>query len=327
MGAFLSEVAAGVGGAFAHNWPFLALSVVAAAVAKVYVGTARLSRMLSRHTAWSVVAAVALATLTPFCSCGTMALVLGGLAASAPWAPIVAFLVASPLTSPSELLLSAGLFGWPFALLFFLGTIALGLTAGVITAAVERTGWLRGQARLAAATASPEPAFGPGQSPQAALSPQAAGCGPGTPHCSELPSLRVRWRLGELGREILRVGRRLVVYFFLFAAAGYAVIALVPSSQITRFLGGDGIGAVPLAALLGIPAYISTEASLPLVAGLTAGGMGLGAAMAFLVTGAGTSLGAISGLLVIARRRVVGLVIALLFAGALALGWSAGALL
>ena len=321
MGAFLSEVAAGVVGAFAHNWPFLALSVVAAAVAKVYVGTARLSRMLSRHTAWSVVAAVALATLTPFCSCGTMALVLGGLAASSPWAPIVAFLVASPLTSPSELLLSAGLFGWPFALLFFLGTIALGLTAGVITAAVERTGWLRGQARLAAASASPGPAFAPG------LSPQAAGCGPGTPHCSELPSLRARWRLGELGREILRVGRRLVVYFFLFAAAGYAVIALVPSSQITRFLGGDGIGAVPLAAVVGIPAYISTEASLPLVAGLTAGGMGLGAAMAFLVTGAGTSLGAISGLLVIARRRVVGLVIALLFAGALALGWSASALL
>jgi uncharacterized membrane protein YraQ (UPF0718 family) len=37
------------------------------------------------------------------------------LAAEAPWAPIVAFMVASPLTSPSELLLSAGLFGWGFA--------------------------------------------------------------------------------------------------------------------------------------------------------------------------------------------------------------------
>jgi uncharacterized membrane protein YraQ (UPF0718 family) len=321
MREFISQVAAGVGGAFAHNWPFLALSVLAAAAAKVYVGTARLGKMLSRHTAWSVVAAVALATLTPFCSCGTMALVLGGLAASAPWAPIVAFLVTSPLTSPSELLLSAGLFGWEFALLFFLGTIVLGLAAGAITAAVERTGWLRGQARPAEADDSPGPASAP------RLLPQAAGCGPGTPRCSELPSPRARWRLGELGREILRVGRRLVVYFFLFAAAGYAVIALVPSSQIARFLGGDGIGAVPLAALLGIPAYISTEASLPLVAGLTAGGMSLGAAMAFLVTAAGTSLGAISGLLVIARRRVVGLVIALLFAGALALGWSASALL
>jgi hypothetical protein len=45
--------------------------------------------------------------------------------------------------------------------------------------------------------------------------------------------------------------------------------------------------------------------------------------MAFLVTGAGTSVGAITGLLVIARARVVSLVVALLFAGALGLGWVA----
>jgi len=49
--------------------------------------------------------------------------------------------------------------------------------------------------------------------------------------------------------------------------------------------------------------------------------MGPGPAMAFLVTGAGTSIGAISGLFVSARRRVVGLVVIPLFAGALALGW------
>ncbi len=51
------------------------------------------------------------------------------------------------------------------------------------------------------------------------------------------------------------------------------------------------------------------------------GGMGPGPAMAFLVTGAGTSIGAISGLFIIARKRVVGLVVALLFGGALAMGW------
>lgn len=85
--------------------------------------------------------------------------------------------------------------------------------------------------------------------------------------------------------------------------------------------------AVPLAALLGIPAYVNTEASLPLVAALVDGGMGSGAALAFLVTGAGTSLGAISGLFIIARKRVVGLVVSLLFAGAVVLGWLGQSLL
>ncbi|MDX2381430.1 MAG: permease, partial [Acidimicrobiia bacterium] len=87
-------------------------------------------------------------------------------------------------------------------------------------------------------------------------------------------------------------------------------------------LGGDSPLAVPLAALLGLPAYINTEGSLPLVATMVDGGMGPGPALAFIVTGAGTSIGAISGLFVIARTRIVALVVAMLFVGAVALGWS-----
>ena len=70
-----------------------------------------------------------------------------------------------------------------------------------------------------------------------------------------------------------------------------------------------------------VPVYITTEASLPMVAALVHGGLGLGPAMAFLVTGAGTSIGAITGAFVIA------LVVALLFTGALVLGALTGAIL
>ena len=71
-----------------------------------------------------------------------------------PWAPIVAFMVASPLTSPQELVYSAGLFGWPFALAFFAASIVLGLAGGWIAAVFERRGWLANQTRFA----KPEPA-------------------------------------------------------------------------------------------------------------------------------------------------------------------------
>ena len=49
--------------------------------------------------------------------------------------------------------------------------------------------------------------------------------------------------------------------------------------------------------------------------------MGTGAALAFLVTGAGASIGSVSGLLVIARRRVVTLVVGTLLVGGVLLGW------
>jgi uncharacterized protein len=311
-------------------WPFLLLSVVAAAALNVYVGTDRLSGWLRRRTSVAVVGAVALASATPFCSCGTTAVTLGMLATSAPWAPIVAFMVASPLTSPSELLLSAGLLGWPFATIFFVGTIVLGLAAGVATVVVDRTGWLADQARMAGATcgatcaatgpASPVLAVATAAGRDPADGPMPLSVGPGAAAHTEVGTWAQRTRLPAFGREFAAVARRLALFFLGFTALGYLVIELTPTSWLQALLGGDSFLAILGAALLGIPAYINTEGSLPLLAGLMEGGMGPGPAMAFLVTGAGTSVGAISGMLLIARRRVVGLVVAALFVGALVLG-------
>lgn len=57
------------------------------------------------------------------------------------------------------------------------------------------------------------------------------------------------------------------------------------------------------------------------------GGMSEGAAMAFLITGAGTSLGAISGALLIARWRVVAIIVGTLWVGAIVLGCVAAVIL
>ena len=312
-----TSVAGDVWATTARVWPFLVISVVAAAAINVYVGSERASALLGRRTLIATVGAVALATLTPFCSCGTTAVMLGMLASSTPWAPLVAFMVASPLTSPSELLLSAGLFGWSFAWLFFGGTIVLGLGAGLVGWGLDRAGFLARQARMEEA----EPgcaAEGCSTTESVALS-----LGPGTATSTEVATLRQRWKLDDFGSEVVTIGRKLALFFFGFTAIGYLVIEAIPTAWLADYLGGDSVLAVPVAALIGVPAYISTEASLPLVASLMDGGMGPGPAMAFLVTGAGTSLGAISGLFVIARVRVVGLVVALLFAGALVLGWFA----
>lgn len=81
--------------------------------------------------------------------------------------------------------------------------------------------------------------------------------------------------------------------------------------------------AVPLAALLGIPVYLNTDGSLPLVASLMDGGMGAGPALAFLITGAGTSVGAVSRMLLVARWRVEALVVATLLVSACLTGWLA----
>ena len=107
---------------------------------KLYLDKDAVAEFLRRHEKGGVVAATAAAVGTPLCSCGTTAVVLGMMAGSMPWAPIIAFMVASPLTSPEELLYSAGLFGWPFAIAFFAASIVLGLGGGI-----AGTVWIRGR--------------------------------------------------------------------------------------------------------------------------------------------------------------------------------------
>lgn len=333
VGEILGRVAQDVWMTVLHNWPFLLVSVVVASVIQVYVGTDRLAGWMRGRTRRAVVGAVGLGALTPFCSCGTTAVVLGAMASAVPWAPLVAFMVSSPLTSPGEYVLSAGLFGPAFATTFFVAAIVIGLAAGAVTVLVERTGLLDGQARvqapavpvllsrpragLAAATSvgPSDPADPQGRTSLAVV--EVTTCGDGC----DAPTPRSRG--AELTRALVLNGRRLAVYFLAFAGLGYLLIEAVPTQVLTTYLGGDSWWSVPLAALIGVPVYLNTDGSLPLVASLMDGGMGPGAALAFLVTGAGTSVGAVTGMLVIARWRVVALVIGSLFAGALLLGYLA----
>ncbi len=148
IATFLLKTCLQVWGTFTHNWYFLALSAVIATLLKLYVDQAQVARFLRRNQAAGVFAATAAAVGTPLCSCGTTAVILGMMASMMPWAPIVAFMVASPLTSPEELIYSAGLFGWRFAAAFFVASILLGLAGGLVGHIFDSRGWLKNQARF-----------------------------------------------------------------------------------------------------------------------------------------------------------------------------------
>lgn len=317
----VATVAVDVWTTIVHNWPYLLLSVVVASLVQVYLKPDQLSAWLRRRTWVAVLAAVALGALTPFCSCGTTAVVLGALASSVPWAPIVAFMASSPLTSPEEYVLSVGLFGPAFATTFFVAAVLVGLLGGAAAWWLEGRGYLDGQSRLPA----PTPSSAKGACCADVIVPT-DNAGGGTRTLTVIqptaPAVTQAAKLRRLVPALWQNTRKLTVFFLAFASIGYLLIRIIPTGVITGLLGeGNPVWSVPLAAVLGIPVYINTDASLPLVASLVHGGMAPGAAIAFLVTGAGTSVASISGMLVIARWRVVALVVATLFVTAVATGW------
>jgi uncharacterized protein len=317
----VATVAGDVWATIVHNWPYLLLSVIVASIVQVYVNPDRLASWLRRRTWIAVLAAVALGALTPFCSCGTTAVVLGALASSVPWAPIVAFMASSPLTSPEEFVMSVGLFGPAFATTFFVAAIVVGLLGGAAAWWLEGHGYLDGQSRMS----DPKPAAVQDSCGVEQEEPTVRGaCGARTLTViqPQAPIMTRPAKVRQLTSALWQNARKLAVFFLAFAGIGYLLIRIIPTGFITSLLGdGNPIWSVPLAALLGIPVYLNTDGSLPLVASLVHGGMNPGAAIAFLITGAGTSIGSISGMLVIARWRVVALVIATLFVTAIATGW------
>jgi hypothetical protein len=286
------------------------------------------------------------------------------MASKMPWAPIVAFMVASPLTSPQGLVYSAGLFGWPFALAFYLASIILGLAGGWAAAVIERRGWLVNQVRFSepavacacsadnqaligssrvSSLAAPVMRLGElgaacgcaGAAPMALAA--SCGCGQavttygyegtgsggagGIPaQNTQVVSRQPQVTLATFLNELYRGGKQLLVMFVGFAFIGYFLNGLIPASWVAALFGGGNVYNVPLAATLGLPLYINSEASLPLIRALLDNGMSQGAALAFLISGAGTSIGAITGALTIARWRVIALVVGVLWIGAILSG-------
>lgn len=318
---------------FSHNWYLLLISILLGAALTLYVDQNAIARFLRHNTKNSVLMSTGVAVATPLCSCGTTAVVLGMMASTVPWAPIVAFLVASPLTSPQELFYSAGLFGWPFAIAFFVSSILLGLGGGAIASFAESRGWLANQARMASKSPSLSLGIMGGPAPislpiisQSAVESTQCGC---TPNRTELPILaqpvvepaKPSVTLRTFIQEMYNVSKRLLPLFVGFTFVGYLLNGLIPAVWITNLFGAGHAYSIPLAATLGLPFYINTEASLPLVRAMLESGMSQGAALAFLITGAGTSLGALGGALTIARWRVIGIVIGTLWLGSILLGF------
>lgn len=339
---------------FSHNWYLLLISILISAALTLYVDQDAIAHFLRRNAKNSVFMSTGVAVATPFCSCGTTAVILGMMASTIPWAPIVAFMVASPLTSPQELFYSAGLFGWPFAIAFFVASILLGLMGGAIASFAESRGWLKDQARVAAPKSSalslgiagapmattaqpiaeeascctPSPVLIPASLNLAVAAPSGAASCACSSSAMDLPVIskpvaepaKPVVTLPMFLTEVWTISKRLLPLFFGFTFIGYLLNGLIPVTWITGLFGAGHTYSIPLAATLGLPFYINTEASLPLVRAMLDSGMSQGAALAFLITGAGTSMGAVGGALTIARWRVLAIVVGTLWAGSMLIG-------
>jgi uncharacterized membrane protein YraQ (UPF0718 family) len=128
--------------------------------------------------------------------------------------------------------------------------------------------------------------------------------------------------LNRLSKEIWDA-TTMVLKFMILAFALEALIELyIPPEWISGLLGGENPWAILVAAFLGVPAYTSSLAALPMVGGLLSQGMNPAAGLAFLIAGPTTTLPAMAAVWGIVSRRVFSLYIATSLVGAILLGYA-----
>lgn len=126
----------------------------------------------------------------------------------------------------------------------------------------------------------------------------------------------------ELLKAFLNTGlKQILLYFSIFVAIGFLINSFIPSSLIVALFSPDSIFAVPLAAVIGLPLYVSGDAAIPLIKALMAGGAGDGAMLAFMITGPATSAWVIAGITAFLKKRAIALYIAYILVGGILLGY------
>jgi uncharacterized protein len=242
---------------------------------------------------------------TPLWSCNTVGVIIPFLTAGVPWALIMSFLISSPLNSPNTFFLIAGALGYPMAIAQIVAAMGMGVGSGRITSFLESKGYLKNQVR------APKTQNDPLQVVNQESFSGKSGSVQGDP--------KNLWNV--FWTSLFRKGtRRLVQQLAMFVIVASVIKILVPTAWISALFGKNQWYSIPFAALLGIPLYVNNASSIPVTRTLVEGGMSAGAALAFLLAGAGTSLPAMSGLLLITRGRIVALYVLLIFFGAVIFG-------
>jgi len=234
-------------------------------------------------------------TLLPVCCWGSLPIAVSFYKKGAKLGPILAFLVATPATSVSALLVAYSVLGLRFAVYIFFAVVAMGVLVGLIGNKIKYAPKIIEKTICWRCEQNPEHAYTHGKKSVKGRIISALKYA-----YIELPK--------EIGPELL-IGILLAV----------AVATFVPIGKLIKTYFGGWIG-YAFAIIFGIFMYICSTATVPLVDSLMRQGMNAGAGMTLLLIGPVTSYGTILVLKKEYGAKVLFIFLASLIAISLVLG-------
>ena len=261
----------------------LAVIVFCVAIVRSFITPQKVKKWVAGRTegAGNVVAAV-LGIPTPFCSCSAVPLFIGFVESGVPLGITFSFLIASPLINEVAAAMLLAMFGWQIALIYIVSGLIIAIVAGIIIgrlhleSEVEEFVW------------------------KCKLYDQAE------------KTMTWRDRLDFGISESKSITLTVLPYIIIGIAIGAIIHGYAPADFLVNIAGPDNPLAVPIAVLIGIPLYSNAAGMIPIMEVLTAKGMAMGTALAFMMAVIGLSLPEM-----IILRKVIKIKLLVIFAGIL----------
>ncbi|QIM16130.1 permease [Leucobacter insecticola] len=234
------------------------------------IGLLRTALRPERIRAWldgkSLPIALLLAALfgaiTPFCSCSSIPLFIGFVAAGVPLSVTLTFLIASPLVNEVAVLMLGNAFGWPVTIAYVLAGLGIAVVIGAILSRFKLDHHVQ------------DFVFG---TPTSALH---EGGG----------KITLQQRVDAAAEETRDIFGRVWKWVILGVGVGAVIHGWVPTEFFATYAGPDNPFAVVIATLAGAPLYSNAAGVIPIVEAMYGKGMALGTAMSFMMATVALSL-------------------------------------
>ncbi len=260
---------------FTNTWhytqeaaPWLLIGFLFAGLLKAFLPTAVLLKYIGGKNIKSILTATVIGIPLPLCSCGVIPTGMGLYKQGASRASTLAFLIATPATTVTTIIISIGMLGWHFTTAAVITCFAVAAITGVLSL------------RLLPEADRQKPA-----APKDNQCAHPLATAPACPHCRRnlKEGLKTTFRFGFI-EMVNDVGKYIILGLFL---AGL-IATVFPPTIVDKYL-AKGFLPLIIMVLVATPMYICSTASIPFVAALIAKGMHPAAGLVFLIAGPATN--------------------------------------
>ena len=267
---------------------FILLSILIFSISFVqsYFPPERTKKILGNMTGIKAkIMAALLGTITPFCSCSSIPLFIGFTSSGLPIGVTFSFLISSPLVDLASVILLASIFNWNIALAYVVVGLVLAVIGGIIISRSNMEKYVEDFIlKNKMDTIEPE-------------------------------KLTRSERVQFAKEQVKDVFSRVWLYVLIGVGIGAAIHNWIPEEIITNLLGKNNWWSVLVATVLGAPMYADIFGTLPIAEALVNKGVGLGTALAFMMSVTALSLPSL-----IMLKKVVKMPLLILFTSIVMVG-------